>query len=52
LTTMLLNELQKEHHQVEAQQQQIDDLTDRLTKLERGSQTQQALYSPALTPKR
>ena len=34
LTPMLLNEVQKEHHQLEAQQQTIDMLEQRLSKLE------------------
>lgn len=47
LTSMLLNELQKEHRQIETQQQQIDQLSERLTQLERQSDARVAVSLPA-----
>jgi len=46
LTSMLLNEVQKEHRQIESQQQQIDQLTQRLSQLERQSDARVAVALP------
>lgn len=47
LTSMLLNEVQKEHRQIETQQQQIDRLTERLSQLERHADTRVAVELPS-----
>lgn len=47
LTSMLLNEVQKEHRQIESQQEQIDRLTERLSQLERHADTRLAVALPS-----
>jgi hypothetical protein len=47
LTSMLLNEVQKEHRQIESQQQQIERLTERLSQIERHADARVAVALPA-----
>jgi hypothetical protein len=52
LTSMLLNEVQKEHRQIQSQQEQIDRLTQRLSQLERQSDARVAVALPMPSDKR